>query len=85
MAKNVHLNYLAVVFFFSAFQLILELCKGSGPGSQNSQVIQNYLEKLPLSTDVSALKEHYIKNVLRKKQCNTETSVFVSGSSEMQS
>lgn len=58
MSKNIHLDYLAVKLFF--FQLILELCKGSGRGSQNSQVIQSYLEKLPLSTastDVSASRE----------------------------
>lgn len=45
------------MYLFIYFQLILELCKGSGRGSQNSQVIQSYLEKLPLSTasaDVSA-------------------------------
>lgn len=64
MSKNIHLSYLAAellsfffIFIFFYFQLILELCKGSGRGSQNSQVIQSYLEKLPLSTasaDVSA-------------------------------
>lgn len=61
----VHLNYFAATFFFTIFQLILELCKGSVRGSVNSQVIQSYLEKLPLttaSTDVSALTGDISKN-----------------------
>lgn len=40
------------------FQLILELCKGSAQGSVDSQVIQSYLNRLPLTstnTGVSTL------------------------------
>lgn len=42
--------------FTLVLQLILELCKGSVQGSQNAQVIQSYLKRLPLSAsaDVSA-------------------------------
>lgn len=60
--------------FFPIFQLILELCKGSVRGSVNSQVVQSYLEKLPLttaSTDVSALKRDisFIKQHLNDSFC----------------
>lgn len=66
------------------FQLILELCKGSVRGSVNSQVIQSYLEKLPLttaSTDVSALTRDISKN--SDKQ-SLSGSFCVLGSAEMQ-
>lgn len=46
------------------FQLILELCKGSVQGYVDSQVIQSYLERLPLTstnTDVSTLNKHFFK------------------------
>lgn len=54
--------------FSLVFQLILELCKGSGRGCQNGQVIQSYLDKLPLSNasaDVSA-SERGKKNSLKQ-------------------
>lgn len=47
------------------FQLILELCKGSARGCVDSQVIQSYLERLPITsanTDVSTLKAHTSEN-----------------------
>lgn len=47
------------------FQLILELCKGSARGSVDLQVIQSYLERLPITsanTDVSTLKARTFEN-----------------------
>lgn len=46
-------------------QLILELCKGSARGSVDFLAIQNYLDKLPMTsanTDVSKWKLHLLNS-----------------------